>query len=924
MSTSVQRASATATLRLLYSQENALNPPLSLPKTAPAEPRQMPLGASSGNAHQSLRSLLVRTNYLRVTKFPKTLYQYEVTLTPGAKSATHVSVSARREKEQVFKGLGKMKGFQDATWATDLNRVWSIAPLWADGSIPTNLEIPYSSQTGFSHVTAGACFTLTEVHKLNDRPLPVEGLNAIVMKHVSDSASGERVHQVGANKFFHKDDRYTINESLTAIRGYFTSIRPVTKGGLLLNVNTCASAFFRPVTVATYLQHNRSGQDQRKRGEQCLAPGQDLVGVLVRIIYDRDPFYAENDPNMDASSIKVITEVGYPNLIEAQRLNADLKVLNVSELSPIRLCVNLGSKTRKEWYHPECLQILPYQPFTKLLQPGKTTSMIKFACKRPEENLDYLRAWGLKLLGINDEKTRSVIRDKLELDIDPKFLEISAARLSPPKISYRDDKKSIQVRDAQWNLAAPEQFPGMHPEITLRLLNIARQPSDAAKLTKLKGFYNEFRSKLVGHGMKVKAVSDPLKSDYISWLPLPAQGCASKFKQRLRPHIGSMIGHGQKTIMLVVLSHQDQDIYAAVKSLADCELGLRTVCCLYDNAIKDGGNRGPLLSNLALKFNFKLGCPTHTIQGLSRLLLLNDTIIMGADVTHPTKGSLAGTPSIAAVVAKACDDQDFTNFVGSMRLQEARTEVIDEIGAMTKERLKAWRSKSPTKTWPKNILFYRDGISETQYNEIWKKEVLAIEEAYKEVTGSPAKLTFVVVGKRHHTRFFPISGQPNGSVKENVPPGVIVDHTIVAPNEEDGSHVLHNFFLQSHCAVKGTGRSAHYVMLRNVMELPEAKLQEITHNLCYAYSPATKGISYCAPAYYADRLCTRGRMYLRLCQDVLGNQGHPEGYTREDQKRWRAKVAKSVASSPEWNPRNADSSRTNPWHPNFDNLMFYV
>ena len=36
-----------------------------------------------------------------------------------------------------------------------------------------------------------------------------------------------------------------------------------------------------------------------------------------------------------------------------------------------------------------------------------------------------------------------------------------------------------------------------------------------------------------------------------------------------------------------------------------------------------------------------------------------------------------------------------------------------------------------------------------------------------------------------------------------------------------------------------------------------------THELCYTYIRATLGVSYASPAYYADRLCDRGRAYIR-------------------------------------------------------------
>jgi hypothetical protein len=39
-------------------------------------------------------------------------------------------------------------------------------------------------------------------------------------------------------------------------------------------------------------------------------------------------------------------------------------------------------------------------------------------------------------------------------------------------------------------------------------------------------------------------------------------------------------------------------------------------------------------------------------------------------------------------------------------------------------------------------------------------------------------------------------------------------------------------------------------------------LEELTHNMCYFFTRATKAVSICPPAYYADLACERARYYL--------------------------------------------------------------
>ena len=74
-----------------------------------------------------------------------------------------------------------------------------------------------------------------------------------------------------------------------------------------------------------------------------------------------------------------------------------------------------------------------------------------------------------------------------------------------------------------------------------------------------------------------------------------------------------------------------------------------------------------------------------------------------------------------------------------------------------------------------------------------------------------------------------------------------------------------DFYLQSHHALRGTARPAHYVVIlneifkesdvvsssQNVADL----IQDITHNKCYVFGRATKVFSYSTPVYYADIAC---------------------------------------------------------------------
>lgn len=112
---------------------------------------------------------------------------------------------------------------------------------------------------------------------------------------------------------------------------------------------------------------------------------------------------------------------------------------------------------------------------------------------------------------------------------------------------------------------------------------------------------------------------------------------------------------------------------------------------------------------------------------------------------------------------------------------------------MMEDRLKAWVQKTiednkskkqkvvDTGFLPDSILFYRDGVSESQYGMVLHEEKPQILQSCKNIlkfykNTTPAmllatakwtpKLTLVVVTKRHHARFYPQKAFQKGRMKK--------------------------------------------------------------------------------------------------------------------------------------------------------------
>jgi eukaryotic translation initiation factor 2C len=126
------------------------------------------------------------------------------------------------------------------------------------------------------------------------------------------------------------------------------------------------------------------------------------------------------------------------------------------------------------------------------------------------------------------------------------------------------------------------------------------------------------------------------------------------------------------------------------------------------------------------------------------------------------------------------------------------------------------------------------------------------------------RISIIIVGKRHHTRFYPTKvEEADNSNPQN---GTVVDRGVTEARNWD-------FFMQAHKAIQGTARPAHYYVVFDEifqrLKAPQGLLkntsdivEDLTHNLCYLFGRATSAVSICPPAYYADLVCERARCYL--------------------------------------------------------------
>lgn len=222
--------------------------------------------------------------------------------------------------------------------------------------------------------------------------------------------------------------------------------------------------------------------------------------------------------------------------------------------------------------------------------------------------------------------------------------------------------------------------------------------------------------------------------------------------------------------------------------------------------------------------------------------------------------------------------------------------MVTSLADMMVERLKAFQTTS--KTLPTRIIVYRDGVSEGQFQIVVNEEMPEIKAAFKKFgtanTPYTPKLTIVVCGKRHHTRFYPTEAQ-HAAGDGNPRPGTVVDRGVTAVYEFD-------FFLQAHGGLQGTTRPTHYYVVHDEIGFQADQLQTLTNDVSYMFARATKAVSLVSPAYYADLACERGRCYLhsllhgitKVAGTTTGDQAEDEVH-REAQGLWRNGVGENLS-----------------------------
>jgi eukaryotic translation initiation factor 2C len=375
-------------------------------------------------------------------------------------------------------------------------------------------------------------------------------------------------------------------------------------------------------------------------------------------------------------------------------MNADLPV------------VNIGNSDQPTYLPVEACKVLPGQCVATKLNSKQTREMILFACRKPADNANFIVEAGAKVLGLNPPTNPAL--GKKELTINPMLITVQARVLQAPQIQYFN-KRSLHPSKGSWNMAAGIKFYqpasiGRWTSIEI-LAPTAPAPTEGAK-EDLRRIVIAFADAMRKLGM---IVPDPGPSRTLVVKP----GGNDAMEACLRDLTSKAV-----QFVLIILPSTDATVYGRLKSMADRHAGFHTVCVLRGK-FTNVRAQDQYFANVAMKFNLKAGGINQVLDP-SKLGIIKDgsTMVVGIDVTHPSPQSQGNAPSVAGIVASI--DSQLGQWPSTTRVQIGRTEIVADLEEMFKSRLILWHKHN--KTYPRNILVYRDGVSEGQYQLVLDQE----------------------------------------------------------------------------------------------------------------------------------------------------------------------------------------------------------
>ncbi|KAI0705837.1 Piwi-domain-containing protein, partial [Cytidiella melzeri] len=582
---------------------------------------------------------------------------------------------------------------------------------------------------------------------------------------------------------------------LQAWTGFFQSVRPVL-GKILINVDTTTAAVYKEGSLMNNAMEVLRCRNTRELVDLCNRDQQ--AWNKLRRFYKNVSIVAI--PAKKGKIAELVKEAGKYEFLKDGQMTTVEEHFRSHHGKHLQEPRAFGVRIGKDAVYPaEVCKILPGQVYKKKLDPTDMAEFLKLAVLKPQ---DRMNAIGQAVH--NDLMyTQSPYMSEAGMKVETQPLEINARELKAPVVKYGGNE--LSVRSGAWNVVNQRfQQPAKILAWAIVCFDSSNQAADAV---------NRMSRTLFTNLQKLGEPDCPVKDP-------------------------------QATFILVVLPMNAAVLRREVKQWGDIIQGIATQCVRqgkYERA------NDQYCNNLALKINMKCGGVNSLVRSSGVDDLIKNSMIVGCDVTHPSPG-VANRPSVASLVFSV--HPEATRYNAFLSVQEPRQELISDISSMMRKALQEHTSVY-RKAFPKTLVVFRDGVSEGEYSQLENTEIKEIESTSRASQlrisfKQKIELIFIVVGKRHHVRFFP-SDKANGDRSGNCNPGLVVDKELV-------NSAYMDYYLQSHAGILGTSRPSHYVVIKNTPQWSADQLQEFSYALCHIYAASTRAVSIPAPVYCMSSL----------------------------------------------------------------------
>ncbi|CAG8510781.1 5078_t:CDS:10 [Acaulospora morrowiae] len=645
--------------------------------------------------------------------------------------------------------------------------------------------------------------------------------------------------------FIHRsqNERVFLNGGIELKKGYWQTIRPGW-GKLFINIDLCATTYYPSGKLIDIIPHIiAKSRDELRQGltpEEIEHLSEFLKDLDVTTTYRGDRGRRKHK----------VFQVSARSADQCTFVAGDGRRISVAEYyrglgMPLEFrnlpCIVVRKPHKDDVLLPlEVCELLQGQKYKKRLSPYQLQEMIGKVTVRPDDRFRYLD-YALKNIykHQSDENISSI-----GMEVGSEFVKLMARNLAPPRLIDRE-RKPIQPVMGNWEVKRFITGINIYNWSVVVFEDMKTLPIEI-----LKNALIQLMELLTQKGLNIVNNKPPIyyanpNGDYSKSLQIGFNN--------------ARINRGKAPQLIICVIRKklkgDSGIRPIIKKTCGTILGVISQCIVASNIGSEKWRQ--ICGNLALKINGRLGGTNSTLYNHELKFKTTTTpMVLGADVFHPgIEEKRKGQPSVAAVCASM--DPELTRYVARYGMNKIlNNETIEDIENMMKDLLEQFRRRNDG-ALPEQIIFYRDGVSEGQFQTVLDVEIFAIKNVFKEVYKyhDPPKLTFLIVQKRHHARFLPVNEKdrdPNGG---NCKPGTVIDTGIVVPQN-------FTFFLQSHASPLGTARSAYYHVILNEGNFSADEIQGITYRLCFLSVRCNMALSHVTPVHYAHHIANQARYFV--------------------------------------------------------------